>query len=1121
MTLTEQIKGVARYRYVRRSKSNGTWGVWAPDSNQTQGNEWRNELEIRRSLRAQQEAQQRAESIPSGERDRHYQRLLSCLTLNPKDRADLHRRGLTEAQIKAGGFVSVKQWQRLPEEFPTTLPGVNIDGRSLNVSGAGYLCPIRDVDGLLVGLQLRLRDAENGRYRWLTSVTKKRPNGQPPNLPNGELPLAVFRPEQFQPEAIALVEGTGAKPFITSLRRSIITIGAAGGQFPSSPQTLQTTLEKLTAELGINRIEFYPDAGSLQNPNVLRQYQATWELVTGWGYSVHIAWWGQLEKSSFDIDELKELDHLQFITPAAFLAMAPEGTAAALITQQGPEQARDRYRAETDRIMAEFNSLRVQPTITEYGRYIPSGLLQLPTTAGSILIDGPMGTGKTSTGLKELVQQHRRRYPKAFRCLLTPRNALGRQSAAVLGLPHHTEFKGFGQCPSEVTLCPESGWRFPTNRLPDGPPLILIDEVSQLLHQVLEGKTSKQNHALILTWMRSLFRWVREQGGWIVLSEDGITNLELDLISEASGLPVVEFLKFERTDTKARDILLFDSPSMTWLEIKRRLACGENLILGSDSAKWLHETREMAIAIGMDPEDIWLIDSETSSEDWAQQLSTDPDGWILRHRPRILGYSPTFQQGISIADPSGHFQAMGLHLVHLDWRSAKQMPERLRSDVPRFGYVKERGTNTDEFFSSCRPDAIMRDFYRNAEGVKKLTQFAEYVQSKSVTDADGNPLDLIAKLNELQASQDEPDSVFGFWLRHYARYRARATYNRLGLRESLIDLWRARGHNVQLIEGRAPEETKERKRIQEGLEQAEASTFAQLDTGELSVSDARSILEDIEATKEQRELAHKRLLQDKLPGVNLDNPEFVLKVIVQDSGRFLKTAELLWMSRNPRAAEWLDRWTWINEFTQAAKRDQFVSYARLSWRSGQAKLLNECPLQPFIDGRILQWDNNTPEAIAVHRWALMRKHQLRRYLRLNVSETHTPVTTVNKLLRYLKFEVQHVGWKGSREERERQYNISNLQDFDRETIIKALEERFIKRLQDKEGTSEPSESIPVIATRIDNLPLTSCDHRPQPDWSICPPEWVEDFKKAWSVAITAEERVQVIADVESFREAIA
>ncbi|HEY9909293.1 MAG TPA: hypothetical protein V6D18_17020, partial [Thermosynechococcaceae cyanobacterium] len=220
----DRHESVPGYRYSKPSKDR-LWGVWTPDDRRTHTEvdrqQWQLDQQRKREQRQREEAEKRAASMPAAERDRHYRKLLPFLSLHPTDRADLTRRGLTPEQIAAWGVVSVVQWQKLDQELPHALPGVSLDGRSLNTSGAGYLCPIRDVDGAIVGFQLRLRESDSGRYRWLTSATQKRPNGATPHLPNGELPLAVHRPAEVKRKAIALTEGTGAKPFITSQRLGV------------------------------------------------------------------------------------------------------------------------------------------------------------------------------------------------------------------------------------------------------------------------------------------------------------------------------------------------------------------------------------------------------------------------------------------------------------------------------------------------------------------------------------------------------------------------------------------------------------------------------------------------------------------------------------------------------------------------------------------------------------------------------------------------------------------------------------------------------------------------------------------------------------------------------------
>ena len=137
--------------------------------------EWREEQRLRREAREAAERQRKAAGLTEVQRDHSFRNLLGQLSLSPKHYDDLKRRGLTDKQIKQGMFASVKKWQKLDQPISHLLPGVNIDGRSLNIGYSGYLCPIWR-DGLIIGCQVRL-DSGEGKYRWLTSINKNRPNG--------------------------------------------------------------------------------------------------------------------------------------------------------------------------------------------------------------------------------------------------------------------------------------------------------------------------------------------------------------------------------------------------------------------------------------------------------------------------------------------------------------------------------------------------------------------------------------------------------------------------------------------------------------------------------------------------------------------------------------------------------------------------------------------------------------------------------------------------------------------------------------------------------------------------------------------------------------------------------
>jgi hypothetical protein len=116
----------------------------------------------------------------------------------------------------------------------------------------------------------------------------------------------------------------GAKPYILALRRGQVVVGAAGGQFNSSPQTLEATLKQLSSELGTTRIEFYPDAGAIHNPHVLRQYRLTWRRLQQLGYTIEIQWWGQMLKEAPDADELEDYSSIEAITIEQFNTFAQQ-----------------------------------------------------------------------------------------------------------------------------------------------------------------------------------------------------------------------------------------------------------------------------------------------------------------------------------------------------------------------------------------------------------------------------------------------------------------------------------------------------------------------------------------------------------------------------------------------------------------------------------------------------------------------------------------------------------------------------------------------------------------------------------------------------------------------------
>ena len=312
-----------------RSVGEDKWGffMWAVDDGSFDNSDnWEQLCRLKaqeRALRLKEEERRCAQLLPIEERDRYIRKLSQQLGLSAKHRQHLiEERGLSDEAIDCACYFTIEPYQEIVGISPT-LAGVDLWGRKLTIGQRGIGCPIFDVRGHIIGFQVRFDDATSSKYKWPTSRSKFRPNGPTSHLPNGELPLAVWRPlGEIKCRSIGMSEGINLKPYVVATRVFQPCLGAAGGNFAASPQQLKDSLDVLSTELNTKTIDFYPDAGAIANQHVLRQYRATFKLLQQWGYEIRVAWWGQTTKGEhLDIDDLLiagREDEIQFITVAQF-----------------------------------------------------------------------------------------------------------------------------------------------------------------------------------------------------------------------------------------------------------------------------------------------------------------------------------------------------------------------------------------------------------------------------------------------------------------------------------------------------------------------------------------------------------------------------------------------------------------------------------------------------------------------------------------------------------------------------------------------------------------------------------------------------------------------------------
>ncbi len=188
--------------------------------------------EEKRRQREEEEARRNQQQLSVEERDRLTRPLLKQLYLHDDQRQKLRDRGLTDAQIDAGMFRTIKPLQCV--EASPKLFGVDFKGHRIAVASRSILCPIWDTKNRIVSWQNRLDNPEgSGKYRWPSF------QGKTVHLQSGELPITCCRPvgkkSDIDCTSINLAEGF-LKPFVAAQRLNQVFVGAAGGNFSSSAQ---------------------------------------------------------------------------------------------------------------------------------------------------------------------------------------------------------------------------------------------------------------------------------------------------------------------------------------------------------------------------------------------------------------------------------------------------------------------------------------------------------------------------------------------------------------------------------------------------------------------------------------------------------------------------------------------------------------------------------------------------------------------------------------------------------------------------------------------------------------------------------------------------------------------
>ena len=561
------------------------------------------------------------------------------LTLDPQDLSDLIQRGLTLSQIEADGYRSVESWQRVKTALPPNFPGVNRFG-NLAVKQAGYLCPVRDVEGILVGFQIRRRNPAEGRYGWLSS------KDSPVHL-NGELPVGVYSPEESTGDAIWLCEGTGAKPSLTRYRYHVPVVGAAGGGFASSPKTTEQTLEALSARYQTKKIVIVPDSGDVQNQHVVSRWIEVYKLLSQLGFAVSFLWWGQISKGE-DIDEIpiERSSEFKQISLNDFLAIASEygGASQEKENKQQAIQQLENLQAELDNARyKKLSSLSYTPFLEIDTPNLDFESLNLEPGA-IYIVSSAKGTGKTNA-LIPIVPQFQNVYAWFSRV------ALGREESSRIGLIWKDGLTAYSGS-LKVGFCSNSAHQFNPRHLQQKG-LLLVDEADQVFdHNFGETCNKNGSRPLILSALKAHIDAAVAGGGMCLFMSADITDRDVDYI-QALAPAGCEVKLIVNRYKPSRGKLYFDesaTPDSLVDRLIQKLEAGEPCFLVDDIKDGVRGCKSITeLILRLHPEwtaEVVEINSETSGREdvafFIENINKQSES------VRLISCSPSVVSGISI-----------------------------------------------------------------------------------------------------------------------------------------------------------------------------------------------------------------------------------------------------------------------------------------------------------------------------------------------------------------------------------------------------------------------------------------------------------------------------------------
>jgi hypothetical protein len=687
-------------------------------------------------------------------------------------------------------------------------------------------------------------------------------------------------------------------------------------------------------------------------------------------------------------------------------------------------------------IIKQLNQLGLTVERATEGDYLPK-LPELQPGAIHVLA-ASMNAGKTTRFAEDLVPEVRAR--GGLSMLMTPINSVGEQAAGTCEYPHIHDYGNSREQQDllwadvrnsgGLALCPDSLHRVPQWFF-DDLMLVILDEANQVIKHTAQGNTTKSRYSQILELLKMTLRTVIENGGAIVLAEDGIPDRAVNFTKAFSGAQTVRVFTHLK-EAEPWDCTVYQGQASGFRGMFLQAAGSKKLLYVSTSQQEAKRV-ERALLKCHPGLKVIRIDSETNQGGKFSRFFRKPDEWLKTEQPDILILSPSAKSGVSIEGEvsfeDAYFNQVWGYFPALATDSHMQLLGRNRPSVPRVVFCPEFiQSNSDE--ALLYPSAIARQLKRKSRLVAGVYQLEELLQAEG---------DRAEEMATIESAVHE----------YLCAEIAVAGAQKLMAHDALVDRLEAAGHRVKSkkLSG-DPAAVELWKQVTEELWQEDAAkTAAAIVTDKHTPEWAANTLESQDSTLENRVLAHKVLLREEFPGVLFDDPKQCYEALFKDYGTMKRGVTLQFKAENLEAARAIDK----------SKAEEILSQPiralhRLPKDAIRGALLARIGILALLDGS--RYSNQDERVKSIKAIALRYKTEIADWLNLHVKESQSGVEITNKLIKRFGLKAVSVARPGSSREGaevkqgDRHYQVIGWDDPVRVQLLEAMR----RKLSESEST---------------------------------------------------------------------